>query len=255
MAVRTETFPPGGSASELASRVAPRRRGATVLAYAVTTAGDGPTSRRTNIAISRGGSRPSGAAASPRLSRSGLFSTGRRGNFPACKALKTQEMRKFSPSSLRAERENGLRPRGRARLRRILAGRGVSRCGARKFSWLQSIENSRNRENYRPRLSAREGARGPARLRRTRAPANAGSRGEGKTRNSTARNPPFRSPGSRRDRTLGAERSRPEMAPQRLEKIESAPGNGRASEASKPQHLVHGRAGVYAALAPDFTSL
>jgi hypothetical protein len=34
----------------------------------------------------------------------------------------------------------------------------------------------------------------------------------------------------------------PEMAPQRLEKIESAPGNGMASEVSNPQHLVHGRA-------------
>jgi hypothetical protein len=39
-----------------------------------------------------------------------------------------------------------------------------------------------------------------------------------------------------------ARRRRPEMAPQRLEKIESAPGNGMASEVSKPQHLVHGRA-------------
>ena len=33
----------------------------------------------------------------------------------------------------------------------------------------------------------------------------------------------------------------PEMAPQRLEKIESAPENGMVSEASKPQHLVYGR--------------
>src|SRR5271169_6684571 len=32
------------------------------------------------------------------------------------------------------------------------------------------------------------------------------------------------------------------MAPQRLEKIESAPGIGRVSEASNPQDLVHGRA-------------
>src|SRR5271168_4582035 len=39
-----------------------------------------------------------------------------------------------------------------------------------------------------------------------------------------------------------ARRPRPEMAPQRLEKIESAPGNGMGSEAWKPQHLVHGRA-------------
>jgi hypothetical protein len=32
------------------------------------------------------------------------------------------------------------------------------------------------------------------------------------------------------------------MAPQRLEKIESGPGNGRVSEASNPLHIVHGRA-------------
>jgi hypothetical protein len=36
--------------------------------------------------------------------------------------------------------------------------------------------------------------------------------------------------------------SRPEMAPQQLEKIESAPGNGMGSGASDPQDLVHGRA-------------
>ena len=41
---------------------------------------------------------------------------------------------------------------------------------------------------------------------------------------------------------LTAKRSRPEMAPQRLEKIESAPGNGMVSEASNPQDVVHGRA-------------
>jgi len=41
---------------------------------------------------------------------------------------------------------------------------------------------------------------------------------------------------------LTAKRSRPEMAPQRLEKIESAPENGMGSEASNPQDLVHGRA-------------
>ena len=51
----------------------------------------------------------------------------------------------------------------------------------------------------------------------------------------------FRSPGSRRER-LTAERSRLEMAPQRLENIKSAPGNGMGSEASDPQHLVHGGA-------------
>jgi hypothetical protein len=37
-------------------------------------------------------------------------------------------------------------------------------------------------------------------------------------------------------------RSRPKMVPQRLEKIDSAPGNGMGSEVSNPQDLVHGRA-------------
>jgi hypothetical protein len=37
-------------------------------------------------------------------------------------------------------------------------------------------------------------------------------------------------------------RACPEMAPQGLEKIESAPGNGRVSEASDPQDVVHRRA-------------
>src|SRR5271163_3802559 len=41
---------------------------------------------------------------------------------------------------------------------------------------------------------------------------------------------------------LTAKRSRPEMTPQPLEKIESAPGNGMVSEASNPLDLVHGRA-------------
>src|SRR5271155_4174759 len=50
--------------------------------------------------------------------------------------------------------------------------------------------------------------------------------------------PPSR---SRRER-LTAKRSRPEMAPQRLEKIESAPGNGMGSEVSNLQHLVRERA-------------
>ena len=38
------------------------------------------------------------------------------------------------------------------------------------------------------------------------------------------------------------------MAPQRLEKIESAPGNGMGSEASNPQDVVHGRADYRARL-------
>jgi hypothetical protein len=43
-------------------------------------------------------------------------------------------------------------------------------------------------------------------------------------------------PPARRSRS----RACPEMAPQGLEKIESAPGNGRVSEASNPQDVVHG---------------
>jgi len=38
-----------------------------------------------------------------------------------------------------------------------------------------------------------------------------------------------------------AKRSRPEMAPQRLENIESAPGNRMGSEALNPQNVVRGR--------------
>jgi len=50
----------------------------------------------------------------------------------------------------------------------------------------------------------------------------------------------FGSPGSRRERRQDG--SRPEMAPQRLEKIESGPGNGMGPETLDPQYLVHGRA-------------
>ena len=41
------------------------------------------------------------------------------------------------------------------------------------------------------------------------------------------------------------------MAPQRLEKIESAPGNGMGSEVSNPQDVVHGRAADRARLRPN----
>ena len=50
-----------------------------------------------------------------------------------------------------------------------------------------------------------------------------------------------------------ARRSCPEMAPQQLEKIESAPGNGMVSVASKPQHLVHGRATTVRKVGSDVT--
>jgi hypothetical protein len=41
---------------------------------------------------------------------------------------------------------------------------------------------------------------------------------------------------------LTARPSRPEMAPQRIDNIESAPENGMVSEASGPQDVVYGRA-------------
>ena len=52
----------------------------------------------------------------------------------------------------------------------------------------------------------------------------------------------FPSPGIAAREGLTAKRSGPEMAPQRFEKIESAPGNGMVWEASNPQDLVHGLA-------------
>src|SRR6202167_1371491 len=61
---------------------------------------------------------------------------------------------------------------------------------------------------------------------------------------------PRRFPGIAAREGLTAKRSRPEMALQRLEKIESAPGNGMGSEASNPQDVVHGRAADRARLRP-----
>jgi hypothetical protein len=49
---------------------------------------------------------------------------------------------------------------------------------------------------------------------------------------------------------LLAARIRPQMAPQKLEKIESAPGNGMAPEAPDPQDMVQRRDGAASALAP-----
>ena len=47
-----------------------------------------------------------------------------------------------------------------------------------------------------------------------------------------------------------AERIRPQMAPQRLEKVKSAPGNGMAPETPDPQHLVQERDGGLAERPP-----
>jgi hypothetical protein len=52
-----------------------------------------------------------------------------------------------------------------------------------------------------------------------------------------------------------AARIRPQMAPQRLEKIESAPVNGMVPEATDPQDMVTKRDGAASALAPPTTVL
>src|ERR1700678_2361116 len=53
---------------------------------------------------------------------------------------------------------------------------------------------------------------------------------------------PFGLTGSQREEDLTARPSRPEMAPQRIDNIESAPENGMVSEASRPQDVEYGRA-------------
>ena len=65
--------------------------------------------------------------------------------------------------------------------------------------------------------------------------AGAGRRGDGQVHRTSAATIASRE-------NLTARRTRPEMAPQPLEQIESAPGNGMVSEASKPQDMVPGRA-------------
>jgi len=119
-----------------------------------------------------------------------------------------------------------------------------------KFSALQSVENSQNAE----RISI---LREPV----LRAGGTPGAKEEGATRGQRGSRAGRSRPGSRVGGDPGpivdllnrgasiagiaareADRqSRREMAPQRLEKIESAPGNGMVSQASYPQGLVQGR--------------
>jgi hypothetical protein len=146
MTKRSESSPPGGSASEFASRVAPRRSGAVGFLHAVTMAGDGPALEPTDEL------------------------------FRNCDFARTQPI-----------------ARTEAALPRLVLSPAL--------------------------LESQPGARGLI--------VDLSSRGV--SVGGTA---------ARED--LTAYRGRPEMAPQRLEKIESAPENGRGSEASKPQHLVHG---------------
>ena len=141
MAVHTETSPPSESASEFASRVAPRRRGATVLTQAVTTATDEPCD------FARG--QPTVGSGGFALVSQRPFLDREARKFPACKALKTQEMRKLSPSSVRAKRENGLLPRGQARLRRILilSGHGISCRGRENYPGCKALKTHETRKS------------------------------------------------------------------------------------------------------------
>jgi len=147
-----------------------------------------------------------------------------------------------------------------------------------KFSLLQTVEIARNAEIYgvcidgasmqieietsRPHaaseVSCRSRRRSLAVAASSTAPVQSRSTEAGDSRPSR---PPAASAGSRSAGSpmppagrCGATRSSrgargrrqtpscPEMAPQRLEKIESAPGNGMGSEASNLHDLVHGRA-------------
>jgi hypothetical protein len=134
-----------------------------------------------------------------------------------------------------------------------LAGKmGSAARPRRKFSALQSVENSQNAERISILREALAWAGGTPGAKEEGA--TCGQRGSRAARSRLGsrvggdpepivdllnRGDPVA--GSRRER-LTATRSRPEMAPQRLEKIESAPRNGRGSEASKLQDVVLGRA-------------
>ena len=118
--------------------------------------------------------------------------------------------------------------RGRAPVAR---NKGLASRPRGKFSSLQILENSQNAE----RISILPEPAPQAQATRC-------ADGGGAARVGHAHDPSVLD--------LTAKPSRPEMAPQRLEKIGSAPGNGMASEASNPQDLVRGRTADRARLRP-----
>ena len=103
------------------------------------------------------------------------------------------------------------------------SGRGEPRCDRRgNFPPCKALKS------HEMRKETRSGS----------VPASPSRRRPPPSRSSTSRTEALRRP----DRGARGRRSRPQMAPQRLEKIKSAPGNGMGSEAPNLQHLVHGRA-------------
>jgi hypothetical protein len=150
-----------------------------------------------------------------------------RENFPCCKPLKSHEMGKSTGYAARVRRCRSKSRRASSTLPR----KSPAGCGA-------------GASRSRPRRPRRSGANTTRLSRSTEAGDQAvRARPPLPAQDRVARGRPCRrragaAPGARR----AAKRSRPEMAPQRLEKIESAPGNGMGSEASNLQDLVHGRA-------------
>ena len=184
------------------------------------------------------------------------------GNLPSRKPLKTRETRKFSQRSATLLRGRKDAPRGPGRSRRPFAAEVAGARSRRKFSLLQSFEKSENAEILRrhrgapclPNVDGNPRGRLPLTTASWRIPLLRNSKAA-QSRVCLDRRPD----GDRRAivdflnrgvsvavvaarEGLAAKRSGPEMAPQRFEKIESAPGNGMVWEASNPQDMVHGRA-------------
>ena len=148
------------------------------------------------------------AAAAPRLAALGAVE----GKFSSSQALEI-------PQNAEAIWESAPRPRLAApELRPIPPNPALGEVEG-KFSAPQAFEISQNRERILAAAAAR-----PRRARFPLDPCRIWP---------AERTEAFRSLASRRER-LTAKRSCREMAPQRLEKIESAPGNGMGSEAYEP---------------------
>jgi len=184
------------------------------------------------------------------------------GNLPSRKPLKARETRKFSQRSATLLRDRKDAPRGPGRSRRPFAAEVAGARSRRKFSLLQSFEKSENAEilrrhrgapclpnvdwDPRGRLPLTTASGVSPLLRNSKVAQSRVCLGPPSRRRSPSdrrflKSRCFRRRGSQRE-GLTAKRSGPEMAPQRFEKIESAPGNGMVWEASNPQDLVYGRA-------------
>ena len=118
----------------------------------------------------------------------------------------------------------------------------VQKVAEGKFSWLQPIELSQNREIISIRRHHEDASRWKPTMTEGPSPKALSSR-----LIVVRLNRGVSVAGIAAREVHG--KSRREMAPQWLEKIESAPGNGMASEAANPQDVVHGREADRAPLA------